>query len=294
MSHKQPTDAGTAIERRPFLKTVGLGVAGTALMTGSAAAHPKPQKRHDYHWCDSVRVGDGTVGTYATTNRAGKLSSLGVYLDADALAAFDTDGEEPHEGVEAHLHFPDEVDTHQFTFLGLHFNPQGHPPTDIYTVPHVDFHFYMMDEADVAAIPFGPATYAIPEAQMPEDYMRLPALDTDNDNMPDTPLVEPVMGEHLADVSSPEFQPGGEFSHTMIYGAYDPDGDGVGRLTFVEPMITNAFLDELTEELEVDMKVPEEYFTADDYPTQYVITPSSDGGVYVSIDGFDEFPGPSA
>lgn len=77
-------------------------------------------------------------------------------------------------------------------------------------------------------------------------------------------------------------------------GANDLDDDGVGRLTFVEPMVTQAFLDNLTEELEVDMKVPDECFVADDYPTQYVMKPAHSVGVYVSIDGFEEFPGPIA
>lgn len=293
MTRKLSVDAGNGIGRRPFLKTVGLGVAGTALMAGSVAAHPKPTKTHELHWGDSVSVGDGEVSAYATTNPAGKLSSLGVNIDADALAVFDTDETPPHEKVEAHLAFPSDVDTHQFTFVGFHFNPQGHPPAGIYTVPHFDFHFYMMEEDDVEAIPFGPATYSIPTAQMPEDYSRVPVVDLTGDGVPD-PIVEDEMGEHLVDLSSPEFQPDGEFTHTMIYGAYDPDGDGVGRLTFVEPMITNAFLDDLTEKLEVEMKVPDEYFTADDYPTQYVVEPSSHGGVYISVDGFEEFPGPSA
>jgi len=73
---------------------------------------------------------------------------------------------------------------------------------------------------------------------------------------------------------------------------YDPDGDGVGRLTFVEPMATVGFLDDPDEETEVALKTPEEYFTADDYSTTYVMKPDHSDGVYVSIDGFGEFPGP--
>lgn len=294
MTRKISIDAGSAFGRRPFLKTAGLGLAGTALLTGTAAAHPKPTKTHDRIWGDSVSVGSGEVKTYATTNPAGKLSSLGVYIDADALAAFDEAA--PHESVAAHLGFPgagDGVDDgHQFTFLGFHFNPQGHPPEGIYTVPHFDFHFYMMSESDVEAITTGPAAYSIPAAQMPADYVRVPVLDTDNDGVPDTPVSEEEMGEHLIDPTSSEFSE--PFTHTMIYGAYNSECDGVGRITFVEPMITHAFLASLDEEVEIDMKTPDEYFAADDYPTRYVMEPSSHGGVYVSLDGFAEFPGPSA
>jgi len=89
--------------------------------------------------------------------------------------------------------------------MGFHFNPQGHPPPGIYDVPHFDFHFYMMEESDVEEIETGPATYSIPDAQIPEGYVRLPVLDTDGDGEPDTPLVEEEMGEHLVDPTSPEF-----------------------------------------------------------------------------------------
>lgn len=278
--------------RRTVLKTGAL-LAGGAVITGTAGGHPKPQRTHDFHEGESVDVGDGEATAYATTNPAGRLSSLGVHVDGTALDTADTDEKSPHEGVDAHLDFTtDAVDTHQFTFMGFHFNPQGHAPPGIYDVPHFDFHFYMMDEEDVEDIEGGPATYSIPDAQIPEDYIRLPVLDTDDDDEADTPLVEEEMGEHLVDPTSPEFQ-GEDFTHTNIYGAYDPDDDGVGRLTFVEPMVTVRFLEGLDEEMEVALKTPDEYFTADDYPTTYVMKPDHSDGVYVSIDGFEEFPGPS-
>jgi hypothetical protein len=190
-----------------------------------------------------------------------------------------------------HLYFPENVDTHEFTFMGFHYNPEGHGPPGIYTVPHFDFHFYIISEKTVGEIETGPATYSIPDAEIPEDYSRIPVLDTDDDGEPDTPLVEEDMGEHLADLSSPEFQEDGEFTHTMIYGAYDWTGNGVGHLTFVEPMVTVEFFENLTDEVVVDMKAPDRYVWADDYPTQYVVEPGLHGGVYISIDGFTEFPG---
>lgn len=275
------------MHRRTALKTIGIGLAGSAL-AGVTMAHSNRNGTHGNEiWGESLAVGDGEVKTYATTNPAGKLASLGVAIDAEALAEFDADS------VAGHLHFPD-VDAHQFTFMGFHYNPQGHPPEEIYGVPHFDFHFYMMEEADVEAIETGPAQYAIPEAQLPQDYVRTPVVDTDDDGEPDTPLADEAMGEHLVDPSSPEFQPDGEFTHTLIYGAYNVDGSDVGRLTFVEPMITLAYLEALDEEVAVDSKMPEEFFVADDYPQKYVMKPSSTGGVTVAIDDFAEFSGPSA
>lgn len=292
-----PTDepAEPVITRRSALKTGALTSAmlaggaafvGTSAFTGTTVAHPKPDT-HTVVWGDDIDYLDGEVRTYATTNPQGTLSSLGVYLDDDALAVFDEDP------LEAHLHLPEETDAHQFTFLGFHYIPEGHPPQDVYTVPHFDFHFYMIPEEAVEGIVTEPATYSIPDAQIPTDYQRIPLVDTDDDGEADTPLVEEGMGEHLVDPSSPEFQEGGEFTHTMIYGASDPDDDGTGRLTFVEPMATVAFLQNLEEELAVDMKTPEAYAVADEYPTQYVMEPALHGGVYLSIDGFTEFPGSS-
>jgi hypothetical protein len=282
------------VTRRNALKTglttAGLLVGGTVLgstaFTGRALGHPKPEN-HDIVWGDDIDYLDGVVRTYATTNPQGNLSSLGVYLDADALAVFDEDP------LHHHLHLPDGVDTHEFTFVGFDYNPAGHPPPDVYTVPHFDVHFYMISPETVESIQTGPATYDITSDQIPEDYSRLPVIDTDDDGAPDTPVVEEDMGEHLADLSSPEFQEGGEFTHTMIYGAYDVDDDGVGALTFVEPMVTVAFLDDLEEELEVDMKTPEAYEDPGDYPTQYVLEPGLHGGRFISIDDFTEFPGSS-
>lgn len=262
---------------------LGGGLVGSTAYSGPVSAHPKPEN-HDLVWGDTIDFLDGVVRTYATTNPSGNLSSLGAYLDETALETFDEDP------LEAHLEFPDGVDTHQFTFLGFHYNPMGHPPPDIYTVPHFDLHFYTIAEETVEGIVTEPATYDIPDAQVPEDYQRVPAVDTDDDE-PDTPLVEEDMGEHLVDPTSPEFQEDGTFTHTMIYGAYDVDGDGTGRITFAEPMVTVEFLDGLDEEVAVGMKTPEEFAEADDYPTEYVMEPGLHGGVFISLDGFTEFPG---
>ena len=281
-------DSDTGRTRRDVLRTgvaAGAVLLGGASTAGSVAAHPKPAN-HEVVWGDELDYLDGDLRTYATTAPGGSLSSLGVYMDADALAVFDEDP------LGTHLHFPDPVDAHQFTFMGFHYNPQGHPPPDIYTVPHFDFHFYMIPGETVEAIVTQPAQYSIPDAQMPTDYQRLPAVDSDGDGEPDTPLVEEDMGEHLGDVTAPEFQEGGEFTHTNIYGAYDVEGSGTGRLTFVEPMVTVAFLQGLEDEVTVDLKTPEQFPVADEYPTQYVIKKGVHGGVYVSIDGFEEFPGP--
>jgi len=321
--------------RRTVLKILGAGTAGGLVVgTGSVASrrqrgssgalenlpeNPKPSN-HDLHEGDPATVevedgDDGEVLAYATTNPAGKLSSIGVHLDAAAFAAFDEKGGHRDEPFAAHLHSPD-VDTHQFTFNGFHYNPEGHPPPEIYTVPHFDFHFYFIEESVVEAIDGGPmpdqlpfvglADYDIPDEQFPPGY-----------NFEKHRLIVRQMGEHLLDGTAPEFQ-GEDFTHTNAYGVWDPSvdleskdgcediqeldledvpvyrGDGEGRLQFVEPMVTTDFIsDDLDEETEVEIATPDVFPVADDYPTTYVVQPDGEGGVYVSIDGFEAFPGPS-
>ena len=287
-------------DRRTVLKT-GAVLAGWALTTGTASAGVNSE----IHEGESADVGDGTVRAYATTNSAGELSSLGVHVDDDALASVDVDEETPHEEVAAHLSFPEEVDTRQFTFMGFHFNPIGHPPPDIYTVPHFDFHFYMMEEDAVEGVPMGVAAYDLPDEQHPPEYV-----------FEEPRFIEPEMGEHLLDGTAPEFGDG-EFTHTCVYGAYDPgidpeepddttemelegetrevpvfEGDGEGRLHFVEPMVTEVFAD-LDEEMSVEVATPDSFFAEDQYPTEYVLRPDRSDGVHVVLDGFKEFPGPS-
>lgn len=310
--------------RRTVLKTIGSGVVGgTVVGMGTAAGRghggdPKPPN-HDIHWGESadVEVDGGVVGevrAYATTNPAGKLSSLGVHMDGGAFGAFDEGGGHRDEEFAAHLHFP-EIDTHQFTFNGFHYNPAGHPPPGVYTVPHFDFHFHFIEEAVVEGITGGPlpeflpfiglADYEVPDEQFPPGYM-----------FESHRLIVKEMGEHLLDGTAPEFN-GGTFTHTNVYGVYDPAidpenpdhfetielggqemdvpvyiGDGVGRLHFVEPMITTDFISgDLDEETAVEIATPEAFPVADDYPTEYVMKPDGDGGVYVSMDNFEEFPG---
>lgn len=309
--------------RRTVLKALGAStVGGLVIGTGSVASKehgddPKPPS-HEVHEGDShsVTVDGTTVGeitAYATTNPAGNLSSIGVHMDGGAFGAFDEGGGHRDEELGAHLHFPD-IDTHEFTFSGFHYGSGGHPPPEIYTVPHFDFHFYFIEEEVVEGVTGGPlpaevpfiglADYDIPEEQFPPDY-----------SFEKHRLIIKEMGEHLLDTTASEFQ-NGEFTHTNVYGVYDPaidpenkagcedipelglenvpvyEGDGEGRLHFMEPMITTDFISrELEEETTVDIATPDAFPVAGDYPTAYVMKPDGDGGVFVSLDSFESFPG---
>jgi hypothetical protein len=130
-----------------------------------------------------------------------------------------------------------------FQFVELDWNPKGHGAP--YLEPHFDFHFYTTSQAERDAIlPSDPqyavkAAHAPPAAEVPQFYASPAALL----GIPPVVTAVPQMGMHWVDVRSPELQ--GMLGHpeayrpftkTFIYGAWD------GRMTFMEPMITRAYI----------------------------------------------------
>lgn len=307
------------IDRRGILKT-GVLLAGGTLLTGPTSAEVDSMTR-TVHEGESVGVGNGQLTTRATTDGEGNVVSLDVHLDGDAIASFAEGGGHRDQQVAAHVHFPTETENgdaldHQFTYMGFHYNPQGHAPPGVYTVPHFDFHFHMLDEETVGAITGGPlgdapmpfvgvADYDIPEAQQPPGY-----------TFERHRFIIEEMGEHQLDATAPEFN-GESFTNTYVYGIHDPAidlnnpdrmevitlqgedvevpvyaGDGTGRIHFVEPMITTDFIShELDRERTVGVATPARFPTAGEYPTTYVMRPDDQGGVSVAIDGFKPFLG---
>ena len=172
-----------------------------------------------------VQMGEGHARSWVNITHDDKALAIGIEMTEGALQQHD----ESDDG-----HGPEFVFTlHQkakgltpFDHLGINWNPGGHPPPGIYTVPHFDFHFYKMPLADRLAIP----SYAtspggfnnIPPAGYIPPFYR-----------PGEPIEK--MGKHWGDLLAPEFQ-GQPFTHTLIYGSYK------GKVIFLEPMITLATL----------------------------------------------------
>lgn len=295
MARPQPK-AERGIKRRAFLKT-GTAVAGGVLVTGAASGTTSPNtesKALTLETGSSIEVGEGTVAAYATTYSAegpdrDTATSLGVHVDGAAMEAFGD------EEVVAPLDFPSRaggsaMDHHQFAFLKFEYLPEGHFPEGVYDVPHLDIEFHMLDRSTVEGIEEGPANYSVPEAQMPEGHVRTPMVDADDDGEPDAPLVEAGRGEPIADPSASEFREDGEFTHTHVYGAYDPEGDGAGRLTLFEPMVALDFADRLDRLVVTKLRTPSRFHADDQYPTSYVLQPLGDGGMFVYLDDFESFP----
>jgi len=198
---------------------------------------------------EALAVGNGTARTWVTL-RDGQPTAVGVTLTGSAL-----------EGLPAHptsfdLSLPWQAASASIDHLGLDWNPGGHPPPGVYSVPHFDVHFYSVTEQQRGAITAmgddAARVMALPPAQFrPMDYV------SDMQGVP-------RMGLHWSDPNSPEFN-GQPFTRTFIYGSYD------GEFIFWEPMVTLAHLQTHPNEA-IDIKQPPQYPVANRfYPLEYGI-----------------------
>jgi hypothetical protein len=126
-------------------------------------------------------------------------------------------------------------------------------------VPHIDFHFYIVPQHEVAKVRPGPCSELIDCDDFERARIPVPAGYVHADHI-DVGAAVPDMGNHLIDAKSPELAPGGPaFTHTFILGACD------GKITFYEPMITLAYL-ETKPDLCLPIKQPQASATAGHTP----------------------------
>ncbi len=235
--------------RLPVTALALAALAGTYACSDSTS--PVDGERRVYG--TPVAVGGGQARSYIVFSDDARTNPIefGVALTEAALDALPAPT--PHQGGEGHAH----VDSHEYLLplpaenptgyrlVELNWNPGGHEPASIYTVPHFDFHFYTVSKAERDAIDpmaLGPATFAAksahmpPTAQVPAGFAALSAPGT-------PPMAVPRMGVHWADLSAPELQAmlghpelARPFTTTFIHGSWD------GRFIFAEPMVTRAFM----------------------------------------------------
>jgi hypothetical protein len=212
---------------------------GAALSLDRAGEQPGTHRQYG----TPIKLGNGRARSYVVLNMGVPLE-VGVALDATALeglrAPMPPMDDMPEGGDHVHVDFdpyllpmPAQNPT-PYKFIELDWNPAGHEPANIYTLPHFDFHFYKIDVAARNAIlPTDPAFEAksanVPAAEfMPPFAFSPPPL-----------IAVPQMGVHWVDVRSPELQPppnNKTFTTTFINGTYN------GAVIFQEPMITREFI----------------------------------------------------
>jgi hypothetical protein len=222
-------------------------LAGAALVVGVASCSddnvtpPAPTELDG----PSVTVGNGTAHA-VVIEQDGQIRSIGVQLSDNALTGLPA----TMPMTEWQLSLPAGVSAGPWDHLALDWNPQGHPPPQVYTVPHFDFHFYMIPTSAQMAIAGGPDTTAVAAQFVPRDYQ------SEVESVP-------MMGVHWGDTLAAEFH-GHPFDHTFIYGFHQ------GRMIFTEPMVTLAFL-ESGADFSGAVKQPAAFQTGGSYPTSYSV-----------------------
>jgi hypothetical protein len=210
------------------------------------------------YWGPIVKMGDGSVRSFFRVSPAGVPLRIGIQFTDAALNGLSQDPMDFEHNMFV-LSIPQKAkDLTAFEHLIVDWNPQGHPPLDVYGKPHFDFHFYKISNKQRMMIPPYSSESAAafdklpPDGYVPESFMP-------------TPEGVPGMGKHWLDKNAPELN-GGTFTKTFIYGTYN------GAVNFVEPMVTHEYLSSGTES-STAFDQPD-YFAPDKtyYPTKYEIT----------------------
>jgi hypothetical protein len=189
-------------------------------------------------------LGNAAISTFARIDAGGTLTAIGATFGAGALTGL------PAAPTEITLAMPSSVSVAPFTFFAVNWNPAGHPPPGIYTVPHFDFHFYTISDSARMAIAGGPVTSSPPAGAVPPGYV----VD---------PVTIPMMGTHYTDSTAPEFS-GQPFTATFVYGY-----NGTS-LAFLEPMVALSFLAS-KQGYEAAIKQPSTYQVSGMFPTHYSV-----------------------
>lgn len=209
--------------------------------------------RMQTYYGPEVQVGEGHARTYLVMQKT-MPTEIGIAFNDSAMVGLPEELDE-YEYV---LPLPKEAGDSPYRDVVLDWNPRGHPPEGVYTVPHFDFHFYTINDAErLKIVPsdsaFGrKAAHQPPADQVPAGYIVAPL-----------PAV-PEMGVHWVDPQAPELN-GKPFTHTFIFGSWD------GRITFYEPMVSLAFL-QTRPETTAQVPMAERHDQESYYPTEYRVT----------------------
>jgi hypothetical protein len=218
------------------------------------------------------------VRTYVILDeKAGKRPiEIGIAIDARLLEGALPAGESQRLTLELSKQVPE-----PYRFALFDWNPHGHIPPGVYDTPHFDFHYYLTPLAEVEAIvPSDPHFAArannLPTGDhVPQFYTAFAPPGQDYASM-----AEPKMGVHWTDVRAPELQqllnkPADyrPFTYTFIYGSWD------GQITFLEPMITRAFL-RTRPDMVVSIPQPKRYPQPGWYPNAYRISYDAEAKEY--------------
>jgi hypothetical protein len=248
----------------------------------------------------SWEFGNGTVTTYAEFAHDRVPSAMGLVYSAGALDGLPTSSSDQHHCFdrdsngsvdpatecfathEAVIPLPDALATRAdmpFKWVLFNWNPVGHIPPGVYDVPHFDIHFYIESIANIFALQDGPCGPEFIRCDQFELGTKPPPANYIHPDFQNVDAVAPAMGNHLIDVTGPEFN-GEQWKRNFIFGAYD------GKITFYEEMLTRAHL--LSQPNACNpIKSPSAVGLSGFYPTQSCIRYDSATDEHtVSMEGF--------
>lgn len=229
-------------------------LAALAALGGSAQAENKTVTYQG----QAVRMGNGSAHTVVHTDASGKPHAIGIVFTADALEGLPAAAHAgPGHDVPYVLPMPEKGPKTVVDHAVINWEPSGHPPPKVYDVPHFDFHFYLIGQAERESIRFnsendsGEPSQQPPQELLPQGYIVPPGT------------AVPQMGVHAIHPAGAEFQ-GQPFSATLIYGYYNQ------RLTFIEPMASLDFL-QSRPSFSAPVNRPARYSKQGAYPSSYTI-----------------------
>lgn len=222
-----------------------------------------------------VQVHGGKAHSWIQLNKQGNPEKMGVALTDAALnsvpAGTGTEGHGHAAGNHWVMKLPAKAGLTPFNHVSMHWNPNGHEPENIYTLPHFDFHFYTTTPEEVLEI----GTYEADSVR----FKNMPSAEYYPANYinPGAATAVPQMGGHFIDVTYGEFQ-GKKFSEAFLFGSFD------GKVTFYEPMITLEFLKNNSNYVR-DIPQPAKVQKSGWYPTKMRVV-KHDGITEVVLDQF--------
>ena len=286
----------TAARLAVLMAVLGLSGAVVAHESPATAGRSAPSTLEG----PEARVGGGTGRLFVEVGPGGEPRAIGIALTEAALTGlaqrmnttsrcFDKNGDgsvshgECLGDYQTDLELPPAAKGLDlpFRWATVNWNPEGHlpPAPAVWSAAHFDFHFFLVEPKLIHGIRPGPcgefihcedakrAGMPLPDQHAPEGYI-------------DVGAAVPGMGNHLVDSHDPELaDPKLGFSHTFIYGSYD------GKLVFLEPMVSHAFLSQREQECR-PLRAPRAYATAAYYPTSYCVRYDADSRTYrVTLEG---------
>jgi hypothetical protein len=284
------------------IRALGTTLVGVGLLMTTAALRSGPGvgKSSTVLHGPEVEVGGGTARLFVELGPDGEPQVLGIKLTEPALGGLarrmnttsrcwdrNGDGTLAHGeclgDYEAVLALPPAAQGLELPirWATVNWNPEGHlaPAPPVWSAPHFDFHFFLADSSLIRGIRTGPcaefihcddfarAQRPLPPEQLPEGYI-------------DVGAAVAGMGNHLVDSRDPELaDPSLGFSRTFIYGTYD------GRLIFLEPMVSHAYLASRPQAC-TPLRTPPAVATPGWYPTRYCVRHDAAEGTHrVSLEG---------